>query len=139
MNQDQVIALMQGSKSEAEWNANIAKVKAAFGGGYPQFWYTAMLQSGLADKIAASFGAQPGITVSSMISKPLQVYGRPTEMPRLGKDEIVVGVYDQGLGEKRARCNNLADMQSLYDSYARGMALTLKWTTETASQVAFKH
>lgn len=51
---DQVVALMESSKSEAEWNVNRDKVKAACGG-YPTFWYDAIIQSGLASRVAAGW------------------------------------------------------------------------------------
>jgi len=41
-----VKSLMESSKSEAEWNANCDAVKAA-NGGYPNFWYALVIQSGL--------------------------------------------------------------------------------------------
>lgn len=42
-----VVALMQSSKSESEWNNNCDKVKAA-NDGYPEFWFGAVIASGLA-------------------------------------------------------------------------------------------
>ena len=48
MTDSEVIALMQSSKSEAEWNRNADKVKAAFGGSHPEFWYRAIILSGIA-------------------------------------------------------------------------------------------
>ena len=41
-----VTALMETSKSEAEWNDNCDAVKKA-NGGYPGFWYAAVIESGL--------------------------------------------------------------------------------------------
>lgn len=46
MSQEQVVALMSSSKSEKEWNDNCDKVKRACGG-YPSFWYGAIIMSGL--------------------------------------------------------------------------------------------
>ena len=40
---------MKSSKSEIEWDTNCDKVKAAFGG-YPDFWFKAIILSGLMDK-----------------------------------------------------------------------------------------
>ena len=56
-------------------------------------------------------------------------YGRPTTFPTLGKNESVICGYDQGLGERLIVCENLADMQQLYDSYAQGWALRINWYT----------
>ena len=47
-----VFALMKSSKSEGEWNANTDKVKAA-NNGYPAFWYTTCILSGLLSGLQA--------------------------------------------------------------------------------------
>lgn len=44
-----VETLMKSSKDEQEWNANCDKVKAA-NGGYPGFWFPAIVMSGLMDR-----------------------------------------------------------------------------------------
>lgn len=54
MNQDQVVELMKSSKSESEWNANCNKVKKACGG-YPEFWYSAIVLSGVAAQTEAGW------------------------------------------------------------------------------------
>jgi len=129
MNREEVIALMKISKSETEWNANCDKVKEACGG-YPDYWYPDIIGSGLADRVSESFSVSAGISIVTIViseKRPLSIYGRPTEMPNLQKNEVVVGIYNQGLGEKTLVCRTLTDMQSLYDSYYSGMALTLKW------------
>jgi hypothetical protein len=105
-------------------------------GGYPSFWHSAIVASGLANRVAKSFGSSADLKVSGLSRKPIQgLYGRPTLMPYLAKDEMVIGVYDQGLGKKDALCNSLEDMQRLYDSYASGMALTLEWFIESRSEL----
>lgn len=53
--------------------------------------------------------------------------GRPTSFPRLQKDEKVIAGYDQGLGERMIVCDSLEEMQELYDLYARGSALRIKF------------
>ncbi len=59
---------------------------------------------------------------------PLQkVYGRPTQLPYVPEGSKVICGYDQGLGERLFVCESVEDMQQLYDSYARGGALTIKW------------
>lgn len=126
MNQEEVFNLMQSSRSEDEWNANVDKVKEACNG-YPDFWYGAIIASGLAEATARAFGGSTKIGVALISQKPITIRGRPTSMPSLQKDERVVGVYDQGLGEKMGVCNSLEEMQDLYDAYARGLAITLKW------------
>lgn len=54
MNETEVIALMETSKSTAEWNTNVAEVKRRCGD-YPQFWYPTMMLSGRFDKISSKF------------------------------------------------------------------------------------
>ena len=49
MTKAEVVALMEGSRNESEWNSNVDKVKAACAG-YPDFWYSAIIQSGLAGR-----------------------------------------------------------------------------------------
>jgi hypothetical protein len=55
MNEDEVVSLMKSSKSEAEWNDNCDKVKKACGG-YPEFWYDAIILSGVADTVSKGWG-----------------------------------------------------------------------------------
>lgn len=50
MTEEQVVELMKSSKSEAEWNTNCDKVKAAFAGAYPQWWYKTIILSGIANE-----------------------------------------------------------------------------------------
>ena len=54
MNQSEVENLMKSSKSETEWNANCDKVKAACNG-YSDFWYTAIIMSGLYTKVKVNW------------------------------------------------------------------------------------
>ncbi len=63
MNEEEVLSLMSGSKSEAEWNANCDKVKKACDG-YPDFWYGAIITSGVADRVAKSYGGSADIKIS---------------------------------------------------------------------------
>lgn len=53
--QEEVVKLMESSKSETEWNANCDAVKQA-NGGYPAFWYEAILLSGLCARVRATWG-----------------------------------------------------------------------------------
>ena len=46
MNEEQVIELMKSSTSEQDWNNNADKVKKACGG-YPGFWYSAIIMGGI--------------------------------------------------------------------------------------------
>lgn len=55
MNEQQVVDLMKSSKSETEWNANCDKVMAACGGKYPDFWYMAIVMSGVSEEVKATW------------------------------------------------------------------------------------
>ena len=53
--------------------------------------------------------------------------GRPTFIqPLIGDEEIICG-YDQGLGERMFVCDTLKDMQELFDAYAIGGAINIRW------------
>ena len=62
-NADDAAALMASSKSEAEWNTNCDKVKAA-NNGYPAWWYATIVTSGLSARTAAKFGQTDTIKIS---------------------------------------------------------------------------
>jgi hypothetical protein len=49
-----VVTLMISSRNAQEWNENCERVKAA-NGGYPKFWFEAIVQSGILGKAAARF------------------------------------------------------------------------------------
>jgi hypothetical protein len=65
MNQDEVVKLMESSKSEKEWRENADKVKAACGGHYPGFWFNAILASGLMGRVTKQWGGSDKITVQT--------------------------------------------------------------------------
>jgi len=62
MTEEEVVDLMKSSKSEAEWNTNCDKVKASCDG-YPNFWYSAIILSGLCDEVGAPHGFGSKITI----------------------------------------------------------------------------
>lgn len=62
MTRDEVVTLMKSSATEAQWNANCDKVKAACGG-YPPFWFEVILRSGVARETMASWGGTDQIRV----------------------------------------------------------------------------
>jgi hypothetical protein len=62
MTRDDVVSLMKSSVSEAQWDANCDKVKAACGG-YPPFWFEAILRSGVAHETMAAWGGTDQIRV----------------------------------------------------------------------------
>ena len=65
MTQCEVVALMKSSRSESEWNANCNKVKKACGG-YPDFWHSAIVLSGVAAETAKKFGGSAEITITTL-------------------------------------------------------------------------
>ena len=62
MTENEVTKLMESSKSENEWNNNCDIVKRECGG-YPPFWYSAIVISGLMGKTASSWGKDDKIHV----------------------------------------------------------------------------
>jgi len=69
MNEIQVTELMKSSMNNREWNANCDVVKQACGG-YPPFWYGAIVMSGLLDEVRAtwleSYARDSGITITRL-------------------------------------------------------------------------
>lgn len=64
MNEEQVVALMESATSSQDWNAKADQVKKACGG-YPPFWFKAIVISGLMNRVITSFGGDPSIRVST--------------------------------------------------------------------------
>lgn len=56
MTEAEVVQLMESSKTIPEWNANCKAVQVACGGEYPDFWHSAIVKSGLADRVIAAAG-----------------------------------------------------------------------------------
>lgn len=65
MSEQEVVDLMKSSKSEKEWNSNCDKVKSACGG-YPSFWYKAIILSQLASETATTWGGDAEFHVSAL-------------------------------------------------------------------------
>ncbi len=63
MNENEVVGLINTSKSEKEWNANCDIVKSKCNG-YPDFWYRAIVLSGLAQRVASSWGGDADLHVT---------------------------------------------------------------------------
>lgn len=55
MTVNEVKDLMRSSKSEQEWNDNCDLVMEMHGGGYPAFWFSEIIMSGLAAEVQASW------------------------------------------------------------------------------------
>ena len=51
----EVVSLMQSSSSEQDWSTNCDLVKSMSGGRYPEFWYQAILVSGVGQDVFARF------------------------------------------------------------------------------------
>lgn len=58
-----VAEYMTQATSAADWDARIAVVKTANGGGYPSFWFQTIIMSGLLSKTAAKWGDDGEIKV----------------------------------------------------------------------------
>lgn len=58
MTQQQVVELMSSSNNASEWNANADRVKATCGG-YPAFWYGAVIATGPAINIQTLTAPDP--------------------------------------------------------------------------------
>jgi len=59
MDADEVRALMESSRSQAEWDANCDRVKAVHGGEYPDFWFAAVIMSGLLGRVSQTWPKSP--------------------------------------------------------------------------------
>jgi hypothetical protein len=55
MEKHEVLDLMMGSSSEQQWNDKCTKVKVAFDGKYPDFWFKEIIQSGVAGWVQNSW------------------------------------------------------------------------------------
>lgn len=51
---DEVLTLMESSKTELEWNANCDIVKSRCNG-YPSFWFSLIVVSGIMNKVVSKF------------------------------------------------------------------------------------
>jgi hypothetical protein len=58
------VGLMETSETAEHWDRNCDEVKRANGGNYPSGWYPAIVQSGLADRVAARWRGDANIRVS---------------------------------------------------------------------------
>ena len=66
MTETEVIELMESSQTESEWSDNCDKVKAAFNGQYPAFWWETMKLSGRMDEILGRWGDDSEIRVYTL-------------------------------------------------------------------------
>jgi hypothetical protein len=65
MTEQEVIELMQSSKSEKEWNDNADEVKRRCNG-YPAFWFSAIMLSGLANRVTSAFGRDADVHANTV-------------------------------------------------------------------------
>lgn len=69
MTEEEVVELMQSSKSEKEWTANCVKVKKECGG-YPGFWWKAIIMSGLAKDVFSRFNTKEDpLVITKVVSE----------------------------------------------------------------------
>ena len=62
MTEEQVIELMSSCATREQWNAAADRVKRECRG-YPHFWYSAIIESGLAMRVAANWGGDAEIRI----------------------------------------------------------------------------
>jgi len=60
-----VVEYMKLSKSDADWDCRCDDVKDANSGGYPAFWYRAIMFSGVAAATSAKWGGDAEIHVEA--------------------------------------------------------------------------
>jgi hypothetical protein len=71
-----------------------------------------------------------GKRTNEVLAPIADVFEPPLEFPSVPRGSRVICGLDQGLGERLFVCNSLADMEQLYDAYARGDALRISWYSE---------
>lgn len=69
MDETQVVELMKSSETEKEWEENCETVYKACGGGYPSFWYKAVILSGVCRQTSAKWGGTDQVSITKI--KPL--------------------------------------------------------------------
>ncbi len=62
LDKQEVIDLMKSSKNSQEWKANCDKVKMAYDGQYPDYWYQVIILSGLCDRTLGEGSSKIKIT-----------------------------------------------------------------------------
>lgn len=60
---EEVISLLKTSKSANEWDRNCDQIKAANGNNYPRWWFAEVVMSGLAGRIAKTWGGDADIHI----------------------------------------------------------------------------
>lgn len=66
MSEQEGVALMETSKNSEEWNANCSAVRRACGGQYPEWWFRAIVQSGLSARVTARWGSDDQLHVTKI-------------------------------------------------------------------------
>lgn len=56
-----VTAFMEAATSESDWNRRCDQIKAAYGGGYPDFWFVTIVMGGVAARTSAKWGGDDQI------------------------------------------------------------------------------
>lgn len=68
MTKEEVIDLMESSKSAHEWNSNCDTVKKAHNNDYPGYWFEEILLSGLCDRVLGKGSSDIKITTGQLPS-----------------------------------------------------------------------
>lgn len=64
-----VVAYMSEATSDSDWNKRCDEVKRV-NSGWPNFWYIAIIMSGLCAKVTAKWGGDDQIHVTTLKRKP---------------------------------------------------------------------
>jgi len=67
---------------------------------------------------------------------PIHISGKPTRMPFLSQEGVVICGLDIRIKETLYLCETLKDMQALYDKYAQGWALDIHWYRGTIRTIS---
>ena len=72
MNETEVVALMESATSDDDWNRKVDEVRRRCGG-YPEFWYSAVIASGLGNRTAARCPMNPPqqCGTGGLVNRPL--------------------------------------------------------------------
>lgn len=63
MTREDYVRKFEDAGSEREWNALLSAMKGEHGGQYPDWWYGAMIATGIVDRKAREFGAEMRFTI----------------------------------------------------------------------------
>ena len=63
---EEEIASLEACKSDTEWNAACAAIKAARDGAFPPDWWPKVVKSGIMKRVVEGYGGEAKITISGV-------------------------------------------------------------------------